>query len=109
MYALQFAFMRVLLCAVLLAATTFVADTPQAHNRVVRFVFTSDAHYGVTRRSFRGHTDVPAHDVNAALVADINAQSADGPMDFVVEGGDVPTAPRSTSTCRRRRSLGSSS
>ena len=81
--------MRVLLCAVFLAATAFSADVPQADNHVVRFVFTSDAHYGLTRRMFRGRSDVSAHDVNAALVADINAQSADGPMDFVVEGGDI--------------------
>src|SRR5215467_3413822 len=81
--------MRVLLSAALLATTALVADAPQAHNRVVRFVFTSDAHYGLMRRTFRGQTDVSAHVVNAALVADINAQSADGPVDFVVEGGDV--------------------
>jgi hypothetical protein len=81
--------MRAFLCAFALAATAFVADTPQAHNGVVRFVFTSDAHYGLTRRTFRGQSDVSAHDVNAALVADVNALTADGPTDFVVEGGDV--------------------
>jgi hypothetical protein len=81
--------MRALLCLLLLGATAFVADTPQAHNRVVRFVFTSDAHYGLTRRTFRGHSDVSAHDVNGALVSDINTLPADGSIDFVVEGGDV--------------------
>jgi predicted MPP superfamily phosphohydrolase len=81
--------MRAFLCASLLAATAFVADTPQAHNHVMRFVFTSDAHYGLTRRAFRGQRDVSAHDVNAALVSDVNALEADGPIDFVVEGGDV--------------------
>jgi len=81
--------MRVLLCALLLTATAFVADTPQAHNHVIRFVFTSDAHYGLTRRMFRGHSDVSAHDVNAALVSDVNTLSSEGAIDFLVEGGDV--------------------
>jgi hypothetical protein len=40
---------------------------------VIRVVFTSDAHYGLTRAMFRGRTSVSAHEVNAALVADINA------------------------------------
>jgi predicted MPP superfamily phosphohydrolase len=81
--------MRAFLGVVLLIATAFVADSPQAHNPVVRFVFTSDAHYGLTRRTFRGRTDVSAHEVNAALVSDVNTLAADGPIDFVVEGGDV--------------------
>jgi len=57
---------------------------------VVRFVFTSDAHYGLTRASFRSRTGVSAHDVNAALVADVNTLGERvGPVDFLVEGGDV--------------------
>jgi predicted MPP superfamily phosphohydrolase len=58
--------------------------------QTVRFVFTSDAHYGLTRASFRSRTRVSAHEVNAALVADVNtlAEHA-GPVDFLVEGGDV--------------------
>ena len=52
----------------------------------IRFVFTSDAHYGLSRPTFRGRMNVPAHDVNTALVADINTLGA---IDFVVEGGDV--------------------
>ena len=81
--------MRAFLGVLLLIATAFVADVPQAHNRVVRFVFTSDAHYGLTRRTFRGKSDVSAHEVNAALVSDLNSLAADGPIDFVAEGGDV--------------------
>jgi hypothetical protein len=54
----------------------------------LRFVFTSDAHYGMTRASFRGHANVDAHVVNAAMVAAINRL---GPLDFVAEGGDIAT------------------
>ena len=69
----------------------------------VQFVFTSDAHYGLTRPTFRGRTDVDAHIVNAALVARVNtlpsvrfpndggvrAGELVGPLDFVAEGGDI--------------------
>ena len=68
----------------------------------VQFVFTSDAHYGLTR-AFRGRNAVSAHDVNAALVSAIDALPATrlprdgglragepvGAIDFVAEGGDV--------------------
>jgi hypothetical protein len=58
----------------------------RAQPRAIRFVFTSDAHYGITRPAFRGRTHVDAHTVNVALVAAINRL---GPLDFVAEGGDV--------------------
>jgi len=62
----------------------------QPSQTVVRFVFTSDAHYGLTRASFRSRTGVSAHEVNAALVADVNTIGERiGPVDFLVEGGDV--------------------
>ena len=82
--------MRVLIGAVLTASTFFVGNSFQARSPVVRFAFTSDAHYGLTRDTFRGHSGVSAHTVNAALVADMNSlESMVGPFDFVVEGGDV--------------------
>jgi hypothetical protein len=69
----------------------------------VQFVFTSDAHYGLTRPSFRGRRNVDARVVNAALVSAINslprvrfpndggvrAGELVGPLDFVAEGGDI--------------------
>jgi hypothetical protein len=69
----------------------------------LQFVFTSDAHYGITRQAFRGRADAPAHLVNAALVAKINALPAAtfppdgglhagepvGPIDFLTSGGDI--------------------
>jgi hypothetical protein len=68
-----------------------------------QFVFTADAHYGLARATFRGERGVSAHVVNAALVAGINriaglripddggvgAGRMVGPIDFVVEGGDI--------------------
>ncbi len=71
--------------------------------RRVQFVFTSDAHYGITRPAFRGGRDVDAHAVNAALVARIDALPGQsfpkdggigggapiGGFDFVADGGDI--------------------
>ena len=62
------------------------AQTP----RQIRFVFTSDVHYGITRPEFRSRGDAPAYVVNAGLVAQMNTlKSLAGPMDFVAVGGDV--------------------
>src|ERR1700745_561850 len=77
--------MRRAALALLLSAFAIHAGA-QARPGVIRFVFTSDAHYGLTRPAFRGRANVSAHDVNAALVADIDSL---GPLDFVAEGGDV--------------------
>src|SRR5215510_12179757 len=82
--------MRVVIGAALLGATFFVVSSAQTRSPVVRFVFTSDAHYGLTRSTFRGHNGVSAHEVNSALVSDVNSLGeALGPFDFVAEGGDV--------------------
>jgi hypothetical protein len=72
-------------------------------SQATQFVFTSDAHYGITRTEFRDGRSVDAHIVNAALVAEINrlggltipedggvgAGQTVGPLDFVVVGGDI--------------------
>jgi len=85
------------------APRTFAPRTPHLAPRTIQFVFTSDAHYGLTRPSFRGQRNASAHDVNAALVAAINtlpgtrfpddggigAGQPVGAIDFVAEGGDV--------------------
>src|SRR5712671_1757174 len=82
--------MRKAVCSAALCTALMVfAVTAQPQERAarqIRFVFTSDAHYGLTRAAFRGRANVPAHDVNAALVSDLLTL---GPLDFVVEGGDV--------------------
>lgn len=70
---------------------------------IIQFVFTSDAHYGLTRKLFRGERDADAATVNAALVASVNslrdvrlpmdsglrAGEKVGGLDFLVEGGDI--------------------
>jgi len=41
--------------------------------QIVQMVYTSDAHYGITRKSFRGDTDVSAAIVNATMISAINS------------------------------------
>jgi hypothetical protein len=80
------------LCA-LGALCGFFFVIASAQPRTIRFVFTSDAHYGLTRPYFRGHENVDAPIVNRALVAAINQN---GPLDFVVQGGDIATREEET-------------
>ena len=71
--------------------------------QTVNIVFTSDAHYGITRKKFRGDTGVSSYIVNAALVGQlnklpsltlpddggINAGTKINYVDYLVEGGDI--------------------
>jgi hypothetical protein len=77
---------RTWLCGFWALCGVFWIVHPAAQPRTIRFVFTSDAHYGITRSHFRGHDKVDAHVVNAALVSAINRA---GPLDFVAQGGDL--------------------
>jgi hypothetical protein len=70
---------------------------------VIKMVFTSDAHYGITRAKFRGDTGVASYKVNAAMIRQMNtlpsltlpadngvgAGSAIVNIDYVIEGGDI--------------------
>ena len=56
----------------LLALIVSAVWTTGAYAEVVQIVYTSDQHYGITRKAFRGKKQVPAAEVNAALVASIN-------------------------------------
>lgn len=57
---------------------------------IIQFVYTSDAHYGITRASFQGATTVNASVVNAAMVAKINTiSSLTLPADNGVNAGKV--------------------
>ncbi len=76
----------------------------------VQFVFTSDSHFGLTRPTFRGGSNVDAAVVNAALVATINALPDAvipkdggiksgvqvGPIDFVANAGDIANRAETT-------------
>ena len=72
-------------------------------SQTIQMVFTSDAHYGITRAKFRGDTAVAGYKVNAVLVKQvnslpnsmipddngINAGKLVGGIDYVIEGGDI--------------------
>src|SRR5229473_431989 len=87
-----------------LFATALAAISAQpSSSRTIEFLFTSDAHYGITRAAFRGGTNVAARVVNAAMIEKMNglprarlpkdggAKGGElvGPIDFVAEGGDI--------------------
>ncbi len=69
----------------------------------INLIFTSDAHFGITRAKFRGDSNVSGDKVNAAMVAQMNALPAlilpaDGginagqkvaAINYLVEGGDI--------------------
>lgn len=71
--------------------------------QVVNFIYTSDAHYGVNRKDFRGHKDVSSQQVNAAMIEQINSISTlklptdkgvgsaqvVGAVDYLIQGGDI--------------------
>jgi predicted MPP superfamily phosphohydrolase len=81
---------RRLTAAVATGLLALASLSAQAPSHQIRFVFTSDAHYGITRPLFRGRADAPGSAVNAALVAQFNTLTAvAGPVDFLVEGGDI--------------------
>ncbi len=70
---------------------------------VVNIIFTSDAHFGITRAAFRGDTNVASYKVNAAMIAQMNAlpllvlpndMGIDagkkvGSVDYLFEAGDI--------------------
>ena len=93
--------------SIITAALVFMAvclmGPKAAQGQIVQMIFTSDAHYGITRAKFRGDTAVSGHLVNAAMVKQmntlpsltlpsdggINAGKVTGGIDYVVEGGDI--------------------
>ncbi|MEO8887237.1 MAG: metallophosphoesterase [Mucilaginibacter sp.] len=75
----------------------------QQQSTIINIVFTSDAHYGFTRKNFRGNTEVSGHKVNAAMISQINTLPgltlpADGGVnqakpvkyiDYLIQTGDI--------------------
>jgi hypothetical protein len=69
----------------------------------IQFVYTSDAHYGITRAAFQGGTAINAQPVNAAMIKQINSLPGVtlpldggihqgeriGAIDFVAMTGDI--------------------
>jgi hypothetical protein len=74
-----------------------------AQNHIINFIFTSDAHFGITRAQFRGDTSVAGVKVNAAMIGQMNSLPGlelpndngvssgkeVGAIDYLVEGGDI--------------------
>lgn len=97
-----------LVSGVLIGHPSTVAVAPA--DQIVQFVFTSDSHFGITRKAFRGHENVDAAIVNEALVAAMNALPANmrpkdggigsntavGAIDFVVDTGDIANRQETT-------------
>ncbi len=88
----------------IIIAFLFIAICPKVVlSQTVQMVFTSDAHYGITRAKFRGDTAVASYIVNAALIKQvnnlpnsmiptdggINSGKLVGGIDYVIEGGDI--------------------
>ena len=79
---------------------------------VFQFVYTSDAHYGITRTAFQGGAAVNAQLVNQRMVAKINGLSTlalpfdggvraglpVGPVDLLIETGDISNRQESASS-----------
>jgi hypothetical protein len=99
-------FQQPLLIVAVLAATVGTSckkDDNTKNDEPVQFIFTSDAHYGITRPAFQGKTNVDAHVVNAAMIAKmntlpnltlpndggLNAGQKINTVDYLFEGGDV--------------------
>src|SRR5665213_1724323 len=75
----------------------------QVKNHLLQIVFTSDAHYGISRKEFRGDSNVAAHIVNHAMIEKINdlpntlfphdkgvdAGKKITSIDYLIEGGDI--------------------
>jgi hypothetical protein len=73
------------------------------NGQVINMIFSSDAHYGISRTKFRGDSNVSSHIVNAAMIeqmnsiADltlpqddgINAGKKAGNVDYVIQTGDI--------------------
>lgn len=100
---LQDVILSVLITGICVVLCSFACRGQSAGDRIINMVFTSDAHYGITRPKFRGDSNAAAYKVNEALIRQVNtlpgiALPADngigsgkhiGAIDYVVEGGDI--------------------
>jgi len=97
--------------AVILALTTLTTGanaqsnpgTRDTTSRILQLVYTSDAHFGITRKVFRGEDSVSSFIVNKAMIAQINtlpdvplpgdggvnAGNPVGGIDYLAQTGDI--------------------
>lgn len=92
----------IFLLLICFCSRTLFAQRP-IKDHLLQIVFTSDAHYGITRKEFRGDTNVAAHLVNHAMIQKMNdlpnilfpydkgvdAGKKIKAIDYVIEGGDI--------------------
>ena len=82
----------------------FLNTAAQSNRKgLVNIVYSSDAHYGINRKAFRGNNNVDAHLVNAAMISQMNKLPKmilpnDGgigsgykisSVDYVIQTGDI--------------------
>ena len=79
------------------------AQTTRDTSRILQLVYTSDAHFGITRKVFRGEDSVSSFIVNKAMIAQINtlpdvplpgdggvnAGNPVGGIDYLAQTGDI--------------------
>ena len=92
-----------LLCLLWLFTLSFNGYSQDKKVPVVNIIFTSDAHFGITRLNFRGDSNVASYKVNAAMIAQMNslpglvmpndngieAGKKVGAIDYLIEAGDI--------------------
>jgi hypothetical protein len=96
-------FVSLFILTVLFVIAPLAVFCQQNSNNIVQMVFTSDAHYAITRKKFQGDSNVGAHIVNAAMIKKINtvpfltlpndggvaAGREVGPVDYLIQTGDI--------------------
>ena len=92
-----------LLCLIWVFIFSFNGYSQDKKASLVNIIFTSDAHFGITRANFRGDTNVASFKVNAAMIAQMNslpgmflpddngiaAGKKVGAVDYLIEAGDI--------------------
>ncbi|MDB4904075.1 MAG: hypothetical protein JWQ63_3356 [Mucilaginibacter sp.] len=87
----------------LIPGAAICQSAQNSSNAPIEIVFTSDAHYAITRKAFRGDTNVNSHIVNTTMISQINnlptlnlpadngvgAGNNIGYIDYLIEGGDI--------------------
>ncbi|MBS1530305.1 MAG: metallophosphoesterase [Bacteroidetes bacterium] len=87
---------------IIVAALNLMVQSGYAQE-TVNMIFTSDAHFGITRPKFRGDSNVMSYRVNDAMIRQMNtlpemtlpadggvgANRKAGAIDYLIEGGDI--------------------
>lgn len=73
-------------CLLLLLLVVSQITSAQIKDSSINFIFTSDVHFGLTKDNFKGKKDVPAKEVNMAMMKVMNQLSANH---ILVQGVDA--------------------